>query len=94
MILRRIEPLSFAKIAGLLYAVMGFIGGLFMWMFSGVMSGIGGAEMDAFAAFFGMGALITLPILYGIMGFIFGFIGAWLYNLVADRIGGIEVDLA
>lgn len=93
MVLIRIEPLSFAKIAGILYACIGVIVGLCMWMFSGIMSGIGGAETDAFAAMFGIGSLFIFPILYGVMGFILGFIGAWLYNIVAARIGGIEVDL-
>ena len=93
MVLKRIEPLSLAKVAGILYACIGIIAGLCMWMFSGLMSGLGGEEADMFATMFGVGSIIIFPILYGILGFIFGFISAALYNVVADRIGGIEVDL-
>jgi len=36
---------------------------------------------------------IFLPIIYGVMAFIFGVIGAALYNLVARWIGGLEVEV-
>ena len=34
--------------------------------------------------------LIFAPIIYTVVGFIFTAIGAWIYNLVAARIGGFE----
>ncbi|MES2153080.1 MAG: hypothetical protein V4508_25150 [Pseudomonadota bacterium] len=34
--------------------------------------------------------LICMPLLYAVMGFVFSALGAWIYNLVASRIGGIE----
>ena len=37
--------------------------------------------------------LIGVPILFGVLGFIFTVIGCWLYNLVAARIGGIAFEL-
>ncbi len=43
------------------------------------------------ALVFGMG--IFMPIIYAVMGFIFGVIGAAIYNLVARWIGGIEVEV-
>jgi hypothetical protein len=33
----------------------------------------------------GLGAIVAFPILYGVMGFISAWIGAWLYNLIASR---------
>jgi hypothetical protein len=41
--------------------------------------------------FLGMG--IFMPIIYAVMGFIFGVIGAALYNLVARWIGGFEIEV-
>ncbi len=38
----------------------------------------------------GLGFLIFLPFIYLIFGFIFTAIGAWIYNLVAKWVGGIE----
>jgi hypothetical protein len=37
--------------------------------------------------------IILLPVFYGVMGFVFGIIGAVLYNLVAGWIGGFEVEI-
>lgn len=34
--------------------------------------------------------LILMPILYTAFGFLFTALGAWIYNLVAARIGGFE----
>jgi hypothetical protein len=42
---------------------------------------------------FGTGLALALPILYGVLGFIFTAIGCALYNLVAGWVGGIEVEL-
>ncbi|WP_288380936.1 hypothetical protein [uncultured Massilia sp.] len=37
-----------------------------------------------------LGMLVLMPILYTVLGFIFTAIGAWVYNLVAARVGGFE----
>lgn len=37
-----------------------------------------------------MGMLLAMPFFYLIFGFIFTVIGAWIYNLVAKWVGGIE----
>ena len=37
--------------------------------------------------------LIAMPFIYAIVGFVFTLFGAWVYNLVAARIGGIEFTL-
>ena len=48
-------------------------------------SAIGDAALPAFG--------IAAPFLYGGMGFLFGAVGAWIYNLIARRLGGIEIQL-
>ena len=40
-----------------------------------------------------LGFGIFMPVLYGVMGFIFGVLMAVVYNLVARWIGGIEVEV-
>jgi hypothetical protein len=38
--------------------------------------------------------LILGPVLYTLFGFLFTLLGAWIYNLVAERIGGFEFTTA
>jgi hypothetical protein len=42
---------------------------------------------------FGAGFAFLFPIFYAVFGFVFGVIGAFIYNLVAKWIGGIEVEV-
>lgn len=39
---------------------------------------------------YSFGFLVLMPVLYTVLGFIFTALGAWVYNLVAGRIGGFE----
>lgn len=94
IVVRRFGVLSVAKIMGVLYALIGLIVGAFISLFALVgaaflssNSGMGGGSV-----LFGVGAIILLPILYGVMGFIGGIITAALYNLLAGMIGGVEIE--
>ena len=97
MTITRVGPLSCAKVAGLLYVVIGLIaGGLFSLV--AMAGGFAAAAASpsnvagAFAALFGVGAIIILPICYGVFGFIGTLIMAGLFNVAAGMVGGIEVD--
>lgn len=37
-----------------------------------------------------LGMMIALPVIYLVFGFIFTAIGAWVYNVAASWVGGIE----
>ncbi len=41
----------------------------------------------------GIAVMIILPIVYAVFGFIFGAIGALVYNVVAGAVGGIEIEV-
>jgi hypothetical protein len=41
----------------------------------------------------GIAFAIFAPVFYGVIGFVFGAIGAFLYNIMAKWLGGIEVRL-
>lgn len=96
MVLKRVGVLSCGKIMGFLYAGIGLIaGGIFALV--SLVGGVAGLAADEgggaiFALFFGVGAVIFLPVFYGVMGFISGVVSAFLYNLVAGWIGGIELE--
>lgn len=94
MIVKRVGPVSFAKIAGALYAIMGFLFGgvISLIALAGLMAGADSGE-GPFPGMFGAAAVIVLPILYGCLGFVMTLIMAALYNFIAGAVGGVEVDL-
>ena len=94
MVIKRFAPLSVGKVAGILYAAMGLVVGLIVALASTIGGLAGHSEFGALAGgFVGIGAIIVLPILYGGLGFIVAVIAAWLYNLAAGAVGGIEIDV-
>jgi hypothetical protein len=92
--------MSVAKVSGILYAALGLVAGLFLAAIS-TASGLAGmtaanraGPFPALAGlFFGVGAIVFLPILYGIMGFVGGGIAAALYNVFAGLVGGVELEI-
>ncbi len=91
MVLRRIGPLSAAKISGVMYVVFGLIVGFFFTVAALLMSSSPDAPPSGML--FGVGAVLVLPVLYGVLGFVAGLVGASLYNLFAGVVGGVELDL-
>jgi Transmembrane domain of unknown function (DUF3566) len=97
--IKRIAPLQAGKMLGVLYACMGliflpFIGvaalaGAFAQQAQGQGSGAATTVGIALMIVFGL----FVPIIYGVMGFLVGVIGAAIYNFIAQWIGGIEVEV-
>jgi hypothetical protein len=95
MVITRVNPVSAAKVAGLLYVVIGLIAGAFVSLVSmgGAALGAASGEDGAmFGALFGVGAIVLLPIFYGVLGFIGTLIMAWLFNVAAGMVGGVEIE--
>ena len=79
---------------GMLYALMGLMLGAFISLFSFIGSAFSPKEIPGgMGILFGVGAIVALPIFYGILGFIMSLIGAVLYNLIASWVGGVELDI-
>jgi hypothetical protein len=99
MVLRRIGIWSAAKLNGVLYAVIGLCVGIVVSLASmlGAMATSDMSSETGFGAFpamfIGVGAIIVLPIVYGVLGLIGGAIGAGIYNLAAGMMGGLELEL-
>ena len=95
MIVRRVGPLSLAKIMGVLYVLVGLCFGAIV----SLISIVGGALVPndepggMVGMLFGAAAIIVFPIFYGVLGFVMTLIGAALYNVVASMVGGVELDV-
>ncbi len=97
MVIKRIGALSLAKIAAVLYAGIGLlIGAVFSLIgMAGFASQMGDASsgLPFVGMLFGVGAIIILPICYGLIGFIFTLIGATIFNAAARLTGGVEIEV-
>ena len=97
MVIRKVGIGSVVKVFGVLYGLLGFVVGAFIAMFALVGFGAAAAGNEDVPAWlgslFGIGAVIVLPIVYGIMGVIGGVLVAALYNLVANITGGLEIEV-
>lgn len=101
-ILKRIAPLQLGKILAILYGAMGLLGLPFFLVGMFVVSHLPAAQQGIFA-FIGVGMALALPVFYACMGFsptastvyaVVGVIGAAIYNVIAQWVGGIEVEVA
>ncbi len=89
---KSVGVLSVAKIVGLIYGCLGLIFAP-VFLLIGLLGSFAGQQKTPFAGIFGIVFAILMPVVYGLMGFISGAIGALLYNLFAKLVGGFELDL-
>lgn len=90
--IKRFAPLQLGLMLAALYGIVGLIFAPFFLLFSTLgLKASGQAPTGLMAA--GVGIIFILPIIYAVVGFIGGLIGALIYNLIARWIGGIEVEV-
>jgi hypothetical protein len=89
--LRSVGVLSCAKIMGAIYGCLGLIF-VPIFLLVGFASLISGKSPDSMSGFAMLALCLLLPILYGVMGFVMGAFSAWLYNMFARWLGGIQMD--
>ncbi|HUQ50500.1 MAG TPA: hypothetical protein VM056_07300 [Terriglobales bacterium] len=89
---KRFRVFTVAKIMGVLWAAMGLLFIPIALIISA--ASLGQTGRTGFTGVAGGVMLAVLaPIIYGTIGFVVGAISAWLYNLMADKVGGIEMLL-
>lgn len=93
MIIKKIKPLSAAKIFGILNAIIGLVVGIVFMALA-----LGGYKVETqtgpipLPGGFGILSIFVLPVLYGGAGFFSGFVCGCLYNLIAAFCGGLEIE--
>lgn len=83
MRLEHVDPLSAARIMGL----VNFLGGIIVGTGMMALSMMGDTRFD-------LNALVVIPLLYGALGFFGGLLGSLFFNWAARLFGGIEVKLS
>ena len=94
--IRKVGVLSVANISGVINAIIGLLFGLLFILFSSLVSSVfPSGQQGTFSILsfgnFGYLSIIIFPIIYGILGFIAGAIGAFLYNIAAKITKGIKL---
>lgn len=95
MVITKVSAISVAKVAAVLYAGVGLLIGACLSLLGmvGLTAALSEVEGGAFLGIlFGVGAIIIMPIVYGMLGFIGSFVFASLFNVAAGMTGGIEVE--
>jgi hypothetical protein len=97
--LTKIHVWPAARTAGILYACLGLIGGVLVAITSLLLRTLGEKPTDgtdlAFASvILGFGAIVILPIVYGIFGLVIGALAAAIYNVIAALTGGLRFELS
>lgn len=99
--IKKLGVLSVAKMQGVMGLVIGLIIGVIYGLIIILYSLVGASLVKGDAAFavggggvlIGIVAMIGFPIMYGIIGFVGGAIGALIYNLFSNFAGGIEIEV-
>jgi len=98
MKLTKVGILSFAKLQGIFGIFVGVFVGIFFSFFLFLLAGIVASSMGfdkvplVSKLLISFVLIISFPLFYGVIGFIGGAFGAWMYNFASKRVGGLEVE--
>jgi len=92
VIIKEIDTNGFGKILTILYGTMGFFFGLFTTI-AALMGVSMPKKFGIFSLIFGKWAVLSLPLFYGISGYLIGRIAAGLYNSVVGSKKGFRVEI-
>ena len=100
--LEKLSLFSSAKLLILVFGLLGFACGIyysFGGLFIDIMVSLGwltakkmetpGLSKGTLLAF---GALVVMPMIGMVFGFVSGLLGAWSYNICSNRLGALKVD--
>lgn len=96
--LKRIAPVKFGLILGIIYGIISLVFIPFFLLSFGIAllaphSQQNGALPEGLGMAFGVVLCLVLPFVYAVMGGLLGMLAAWLYNVAASWVGGIEFEV-
>lgn len=93
--IRRIGVKQTAKFVALFYFFVSLVFTLPIFLITLFLGTGGGTQgsMPFGGAVFGGIFILLLPLFYAVMGGVMTLVGAFLYNLIAKWVGGIEVEI-
>ncbi|RME53346.1 hypothetical protein D6783_02185 [Candidatus Woesearchaeota archaeon] len=100
-ILRRVNPMSLAKYTTVFFALFGLVSAIFLIYLAASIGGsveegaraLGEGYTTSILEDFNYSALIIMPVLGGVIGFLTGAIVGVVYNGLSFLFGGLEIEL-
>ena len=99
----RIDPASSAKMSAVLFSILGILLGMVVYLSYLVtlyLTAVKGPEgkpsipEEALATNqFSLPVILYTIVLYALAGYFIGYVGAFIYNMLAPRIGGIQIAI-
>jgi hypothetical protein len=93
MIVKRVGVWSAARMYAAITAAFGLVGGIVFALIALAGASISPEAQGWMGPVFGVGAIIFMPVVYGIMGLVIGAVSAALYNVFAGMVGGLSLDV-
>ena len=92
----RLKSMGVMSVGKMMAIIQGAIGLIFLRIFliAGVAGALAGKGQNAIAGGVMLVFAVMIPVFYAGIGFVMGILMALIYNLVASKIGGIELELA
>jgi hypothetical protein len=91
--IKRIGVKQTAKVLAVFYFLISLVFVLPMAVFTLFIGTLGGQKSGLSGATFGGLFLLLMPLVYAAIGFVMAAITAVIYNAIAKRVGGIEIEL-
>lgn len=83
--IKSFNVLQTAKVLGAVYFASGLV--FLPFIVLRILIAQGGPSL------IGLAMAVFSPLIYGVLGFVFSALLAWLYNIIAKQLGGIEVEV-
>ncbi len=90
--LKKIDPVKWATAIGLMYALLTSIIVVPVFLFALLAGSSSGFGDSGFGILGGGIAMLFVPVLYGVIGFIIGLIGTFLFNFILKKINGVDIE--
>lgn len=86
---KKIGVLQTSLISAIIFFFISLIMVVPVMLIMGIVGGFSGNMGFAFGGLL----LIFMPVMYAVMGFLMTALWCWMYNVIAKRIGGIEIEV-
>ena len=89
--IKKMGVLSFAKFQSILFSLLGIVAGI-IYSFTGLIYDLLTIGLNSGTALAFM-AIIGMPLLFALAGFILGFLEVIIFNLIVNWFGAIELNI-